>query len=372
MPKLTIEEMQQIARERGGKCLSKKYENAKTKLIWQCIKGHTWEAEPDKIKRGGWCPECGGSQRATIEQMQEVAKKRGGNCLSKEYVNNVTKLKWQCKKGHEWEAVPHNIEKGRWCPECADQKNKLPKKRYTIEDMQQIALEHGGKCLSNEYVNTTTKLKWQCEKGHIWETAPRLVMYQKAWCPKCGGTKKMTIEDMEKIAKKYGGRCLSRKYINNRTKLTWQCKEGHEWEAMPIYIIEGTWCSECAGVKKATIEEMQEIAESRGGKCLSKEYKNKELKLKWKCGREHVWEATAHAVKCGTWCPECVGKKKLGIKKMKEIAKERGGKCLSKEYKNRRSKLTWQCEKGHTWESTPKNIKAGSWCPECRKRAVKS
>ena len=47
---LSMEEMQQIAESRGGKCLSTKYVNAKTPLIWQCIEGHTWEAQPDNVK----------------------------------------------------------------------------------------------------------------------------------------------------------------------------------------------------------------------------------------------------------------------------------------------------------------------------------
>ena len=40
MDKISIEEMQEIARKRGGKCLSKKYINAHTKLEWQCANGH--------------------------------------------------------------------------------------------------------------------------------------------------------------------------------------------------------------------------------------------------------------------------------------------------------------------------------------------
>jgi len=32
--------------------------------------------------------------------MQQVAKKRGGKCLSEKYVNAKTKLEWECRKGH--------------------------------------------------------------------------------------------------------------------------------------------------------------------------------------------------------------------------------------------------------------------------------
>jgi len=40
--------------------------------------------------------------------------------------------------------------------------------------------------------------------------------------------KKLTIEEIKNIAKKNGGMCLSEEYINNSTKLLRQCSEGHQ------------------------------------------------------------------------------------------------------------------------------------------------
>ena len=100
MKKLDIKEMYKIAKSRKGRCLSKKYVNAMTKLKWQCKEGHIWEARPHGIKRGKWCPYCSGNIKLTIEQMHDIAKSRKGKCLSKVYVNNETHLKWQCEKGH--------------------------------------------------------------------------------------------------------------------------------------------------------------------------------------------------------------------------------------------------------------------------------
>ena len=60
----TIENMKKIAQERGGKCLSKAYDTAHTKLSWKCSRGHKWEATPSNIKRDRWCPKCGRIQAA--------------------------------------------------------------------------------------------------------------------------------------------------------------------------------------------------------------------------------------------------------------------------------------------------------------------
>jgi len=54
-----------------------------------------------------------------------------------------------------------------------------------------------------------------------------------------------------------------------------------------------------------TISDMRELAESRGGQCLSNEFSGIGSKLKWKCGFGHDWEATPVCVKAGHWCPEC-------------------------------------------------------------------
>src|SRR3989344_3190333 len=57
--------------------------------------------------------------RITLEDMQELAKSRRGLCLSKEYGGSGNNLRWRCEKGHEWEATPHNIKKDKWCPICS-------------------------------------------------------------------------------------------------------------------------------------------------------------------------------------------------------------------------------------------------------------
>jgi hypothetical protein len=58
-------------------------------------------------------------RRCTIEEMQAIARERGGGCLSTNYITSCRKLTWRCRMGHEWEAVPLSIKQGSWCPACA-------------------------------------------------------------------------------------------------------------------------------------------------------------------------------------------------------------------------------------------------------------
>ena len=183
MKKITIEDMQIIAAGRGGTCLSTRYIDTHTKLTWQCKRGHQWEAIPHSVKRGGWCPACAVRRRAgkksTIEEMQAIAERHGGKCLSQNYTGSLANLTWQCKEGHQWQANSCNIKKGTWCPACAGRGTKL-----TIEEMQELAAKRSGKCLSDTYINSSTKLIWQCKRGHQWQARPFHVK-QGSWCPLC-------------------------------------------------------------------------------------------------------------------------------------------------------------------------------------------
>jgi predicted Zn-ribbon and HTH transcriptional regulator len=173
--------------------------------------------------------------------------------------------------------------------------------KHTIEAMQKLATARGGKCLSKTYLDSRSKLTWQCKHGHQWDSAPDNIM-RRSWCPTCGRSKKGTIEQMHNMAAQRGGKCLSKTYLNAHANLTWQCKDGHQWQAAPGNITRGNWCPRC---RENTIEDMQALASSRGGKCLSKTYLKKPSKLTWQCKEGHQWDATPNNIQKGSWCPRC-------------------------------------------------------------------
>ena len=146
-------------------------------------------------------------------------------------------------------------------------------------------------------------------------------------------TARLTINYMHKLATTHGGKCLSDKYVNAHTSLKWQCVEGHQWEAKPMYVTRGHWCHECGGSKKLSMSDVQQLASEKGGKCLSKKYINAHLMLTWECAQGHRWETSFANVKYGkTWCPKCSERRRSTIEELQQIAKQRGGKCLSEKY----------------------------------------
>lgn len=74
----------------------------------------------------------------------------------------------------------HKMNKIEETTKIASQQQKR-----TIEDMQDLAKKYGGRCLSETYINSTTKLKWECKNGHVWESTTRGMRRIKFWCPKC-------------------------------------------------------------------------------------------------------------------------------------------------------------------------------------------
>jgi hypothetical protein len=249
--KYRLADMLKIAQERGGTCLSKKFVNVSTHLQWRCSDGHVWEAKPNNILNGRWCPKCArkkiaDKQRHSIDEMIELARSRGGECLSKTYVNNRTRLEWKCSRGHRWGATPHHIILGTWCPTCADEATGIRNRKYSIEDMQRVAHERGGECLSENFISLDRNLEWRCSKGHRWKARAYNVISKVSWCPYCSGNARLTIDDMRQIAKQRHGICLSEEYINSSTKLKWQCNDKHEWEANPSKILGSQWCPICS------------------------------------------------------------------------------------------------------------------------------
>jgi len=179
-----LKSLQKISKKKGGFCLSEKYLGTLAKLSWQCSYGHTWEATPSSIRSGYWCPKCAGKQKLSIEEMREVAKKYNGECLSKKYINNRTKLEWRCVNGHTWKATASDVRAGHWCLKCSAQKIAEKVRKYDIADMEKVANKKQGKCLSKKFLSIHKKLMWQCLNKHKWMAQPANVM-RGSWCPIC-------------------------------------------------------------------------------------------------------------------------------------------------------------------------------------------
>lgn len=184
--------------------------------------------------------------RLGIAEAHRLAALRGGRCLSKDYVNVKVPLMWQCGEGHIWEAplrfIKHGQNGGSWCPLCAREKSRLG-----LTSAQLTAQRKDGLCLSDRYQHCKAKLTWQCSQGHVWQATLHSVQHGGTWCPKCARFRRaLSIELAREVAESRGGRCLSSVYSNNKAKMIWECAKGHQWAAsMQNVNRKGTWCPTC-------------------------------------------------------------------------------------------------------------------------------
>lgn len=195
--------------------------------------------------------------RDILNKLNEIAKLKNGEMLSRTFFGAGFPLHWKCEKGHKWKAPPSRILKGAWCKICADLKKSI-KRRRGIEVLQKIALTRGGKCLSTNYESLNQMISWSCAKGHIWDASANNVLHNKSWCPECykqNGRRlnslKYSHADMCKIALSRKGIFLSEEYRGVIHKYNWQCEKGHVFELAPYNIFRyGRWCPVCLNKNK--------------------------------------------------------------------------------------------------------------------------
>ena len=171
----------EIAAGRGGQLLTSHYMGSRVKLSWRCSEGHQWNALPQSVLAGYWCPKCAGLARRRPDRWHSHASSRGGFFLGYDKSSTRSRLRFRCGAGHEWTTTASSAGKGTWCGRCAGCGIGYS---LTIEEMRHIAAAHGGVCLSEAYVNNRTRLRWRCAEGHEWSALPAAVK-RGQWCKRC-------------------------------------------------------------------------------------------------------------------------------------------------------------------------------------------
>lgn len=373
-----LERARDRAASMGGVLLSDAYGGNKVPMKWRCKEGHLWEASfGTVVNRGAWCALCSGTTVVPEEQLElarSAATRKGGKCLSTEYVRNSEPMEWECERGHRWKAVFYSVvQSGAWCPVCSDGlRERLarhafeallgvpfekampawlvnPNSRRRLEldgynESLHIAFEHQGEQHNRvvlPFKMTAERLRRQQERDLIkreicaaravrlievphdvpaadlpkWvhgalsdfgDLGDRLRPWQDIQPSEWLESEAYTIDDLREAAARRGGMCLSVTYLGAREKHRWRCSKGHEWSAIWDAVRRGGWCPVCAKPDPAeALEQMQRVANERGGKFCSTEYLGVRVKYRWRCMKGHEWIARWDAVRAGTWCPRC-------------------------------------------------------------------
>jgi len=234
-------------------------------------------------------------QKLTLKIFQDIAQKHGGKCLSKEYIDSKTKLNFECSKGHQFSVRPAHMKcYNTWCRECGQIKGRPLR---GVKEVQKLVESKGGKLLDLEYKGEKVPLKLECKKGHVFYLRYGTIRYRNDWCPVCRKNKK--LEKVKKIAKEKGFELVSKKYITSRKDLEFKCSKGHVILCASANLNNKLICVICNRdkKKKVLLDEIKILLESINYKLLSNKYNSSYDELSICCKHGHEFKALCHMLK---------------------------------------------------------------------------
>ncbi len=159
--KITIDLVRESFEIEGYVLLSNNYINSASKLEYKCPAGHHHKISWEGWQLGRRCPYCAGNAKLKIDFVRASFEKEGYLLLSKDYINNSTKLNYMCPNRHKHSMIWINWKKGQRCPTCISNNIKLD-----IDFICKEFKSEGYVLLSQTYKNAHTKLDYLCPYGH--------------------------------------------------------------------------------------------------------------------------------------------------------------------------------------------------------------
>lgn len=242
--------------------------------------------------------------------------------------NSAKKVWWQCKKGHEWQAILANRNKSRGCPYCG---GSLPTPENCLQVLNpQLASEwhptkNGAMTPSDILPNSRKTVWWICSNGHEWQ-AFVVNRTSGTGCPYCS-TRILRADNSlhalnPKMASQWhptkNGKLTPRDVFSSAArKAWWRCDKGHEWQvSINSRSNRGSGCPYCNGKFASTENCLQavnpELAKewhpSKNGVLTPRDIlPNSNKKIWWICSKGHEWQAAACTRNNGHGCQKCYG-----------------------------------------------------------------
>jgi hypothetical protein len=266
-----MQQFHALATAKCGVCISSVYEGETHPYTYQCANPNHDPFGMTKfdIKRGRWCRMCSSAAPITVDRINEIIGVHGFVFASPGYTTGSAKYDFRCVKCNtvnntSWENFKQRCSRGyKHCKPAKPGRGsvnypKTPKPRAPVAIPDDRKTDH--------------------------------------------------IKELSLIATQHGGECLSKEYLGHKAKHLFRCSAGHEWEATSNSIKIGTWCAACAGKKKDDIESAKTFCNANGWIFKSPTYSTASTKYKYncaKCGfaREMIWTSFKARAKSG--CSKC-------------------------------------------------------------------
>lgn len=368
---------QELDEEKSGVTARRLLFDSPDTVWWKCSKGHSYSASPVDRLLGIGCPYC--THRIIVPGLNDLFTEfprcesvwdTQTNTVDPHTIAAVTNLKvwWRCKKANHapFQKTPREFLMSRnKCPYCSGERvlrgyNDLATlypeiaKEFDVErnecgpeDVQAINLNRG----------IRIQFFWRCNAGHTYKrTVPEQVKNHKP-CPVCEEERKQRLMEQgigslgvlyPDIAKLFDSR---RMHMNPMkisveehmyTQMYWRCPRNHSWsDTIASLIHSGGQCPAC---KEAELRQKQADE-------LQRRQLNREIELSSQTRGKTLSEARPDLA--ARLHPE----RNHGISGDMVMA-------------DSEQVLWWQCEKGHNFRRSAKEMCAYPHCPRCRFPAV--
>ena len=158
--------------------------------------------------------------KKTYGEVKEFIEKEDYILLSKEYINNSTKLKMLCPNGHECEISYGNFKQGKRCRQCY-----FESKKWTIDYIEEYLLKYGYKLIKEvkQVSKGTRRFLIECPCGHQYEVNFSKFKLGRR-CPTCQDTT-FSFEYVKNYIEERGYELLEDNYINCTTEMKLRHKQ---------------------------------------------------------------------------------------------------------------------------------------------------
>lgn len=385
------------------------------KVWWRCKEGHEWEAYI-YVRTGGkgtGCPVCQGRTVTPEKSLAVLCPELASfwhptkNTLLPEEVSCYSNrlIWWQCPQGHEWQAMPNNMQKypaDKLCPYCT---NRRVWKGYCLEshnpDLAKLWHPEKNACTPRKIAPYSgSRVWWQCHQGHEWEgTVSEMQAFAPdKYCPYCNDRRVWAGNCLRSAAPE-----LARQWHPSRNgtlspddvfpwsgrKVWWQCANRHEWQTTVVKRYQrNDGCPYCSG-RRASPENCLAVKHPETA-ALWNSLRNADLtpetvtpksgkKVWWICEEGHEWQRTVIGQVKSKGCPVCT----RALIRHGSLAQEHPELLAQWDYTRNtlipeqcrahsNEKVWWICEKKHRWRASPDSRSRGSGCPVCARQRQKN
>lgn len=429
-PRFTIQYYRNYAAGRGGECLSNKYIRQDVPLDFICAKKHKFSIAPDKIHgRQQWCRYCNGYRRHTTESLRALINSKGGRLLSA-FRGLSEPVRIKCRNNHIWSPRATNvIHAGAWCPECGKHKlehfareifqtltgKKFPSGYYTWLTYRGRQLQLDGYCKELEiafeyqgaqhyrYIQYFSRSRSGYEQMRLRDRKKKVICKRR-------GITLITIPNVQKdkledyilkqlrknnipindrkigkvdlskwhspdklaywggVLEKRGDILLSKRHVYFKDKFRVRCGRcGKVYRATQQSLLANSGCPNCNPYKHNTIKDLRQIARDRKLKYLSRMVAPCDKEARWKClrcGEEFYKRPTIIRQGWGCRC----GQKcpKLTLRDLIMDAKSIGLTLLEKSYLGHKSRHRYKCPRHGVVLLFPGSVRKSHGCRKCR------